>query len=101
MPGACKAGLEGKKMDALILELKIKIIDALNLVDVYPKDINDDAQLIGGDLGMDSIDVLELVMMLEKDYGIKIDGKELGAQVFASVRTLADYVNHHRSEGAH
>jgi acyl carrier protein len=101
MPGAGKAGLEGKKMDALILELKIKIIDALNLVDVYPKDINDDAQLIGGDLGMDSIDVLELVMMLEKDYGIKIDGKELGAQVFASVRTLADYVNHHRSEGAH
>ena len=69
----------------------------MNLIDVSAKGIDDDAQLVGGDLGLDSIDVLELVMMLEKDYGVKIDSKELGLQVFVSVRTLADYVHHHRS----
>ena len=84
-------------MNELILELKIKIIESLNLVNVSAKGIDDDAQLVGGDLGLDSIDVLELVMMLEKDYGVKIDSKELGLQVFASVRTLADYVHHHWS----
>jgi acyl carrier protein len=69
----------------------------LNLIDIFPKDINDDAQLIGGDLGLDSIDVLELVMMLEKDYGVKIDSKDTGIKVFASVRALADYVHHHQA----
>ncbi|MDR2861246.1 MAG: phosphopantetheine-binding protein, partial [Syntrophobacterales bacterium] len=54
-------------MDALIAELKLKIIAALNLIDVKPDDIKPQAQLIGGELGLDSIDVLELVMMLEED----------------------------------
>lgn len=97
MPEVGKESLEGTEMNELIIELKIKIIENLNLIDVSAKDIDDDAQLVGGDLGLDSIDVLELVMMLEKDYGVKIDSKELGLQVFASVRALADYVHHHRS----
>ena len=84
-------------MNELISELKIKIIETLNLIDISPKEINEDAQLIGGDLGLDSIDVLELVMMLEKDYGVKIDSKELGMKIFASLRILADYVHNHRS----
>lgn len=50
-----------------------------------PEDIKDDDPLVGGETGIDSIDVLELVMMIEKDYGVKIDSKELGAKVFASV----------------
>ena len=49
-------------------------------------------QLVGGDTGIDSIDVLELVMMIEKDYGVKIESKELGVKVFASVRALATYI---------
>ncbi len=85
-------------MNELIQELKVKIIETLNLIDISPGDINENAQLIGGDLGLDSIDVLELVMMLEKDYGVKIDSKELGVKVFASVAALADYVHHYRSE---
>ncbi|MDD5170619.1 MAG: phosphopantetheine-binding protein [Syntrophales bacterium] len=85
-------------MDQLIIELKNKIIESLNLIDVTPEDIDEDAQLIGGDLGLDSIDVLELVMMLEKDYGVEIDSKELGVKVFASVTALADYVYHHRRD---
>jgi acyl carrier protein len=101
MPGTGKAGLEGKNMNELIGELKTKIIESLNLLDVSANDIDADAQLVGGDLGLDSIDVLELVMMLEKDYGVKIDSKELGVKVFASVRALADYVHHHRPGSAH
>lgn len=85
-------------MNELIQELKVKIIESLNLIDVSPKDINENTQLIGGDLGLDSIDVLELVMMLEKDYGVKIDSRELGVKVFASVMALADYVQQYRSE---
>ena len=65
-------------MEALIAELKIKIIGVLSLLDVTPQDIGDDDLLVGGDLGIDSIDVLELVLMLEKDYGVKIESKEMG-----------------------
>lgn len=84
-------------MEALLQELKRKIIETLDLVDVTPDDIKEEDQLVGGDLGIDSIDVLELVMMIEKDYGVKIDNKELGAKVFASLKTLAQYIADHRS----
>lgn len=79
-------------VEEIIGELKVKIIATLGLLDVTPDDIKDDDQLVGGDTGIDSIDVLELVMMIEKDYGVKIESKELGAKVFASVRTLATYI---------
>lgn len=79
-------------MTNLINELRVKIIDTLNLEDIVPDDIGEDDQLIGGELGLDSIDVLELVMMIEKDYSVRIDNKELGAKVFASLRALAEYI---------
>ena len=79
-------------VEEIIGELKVKIIAALGLLDVTPADIKDDDQLVGGDTGIDSIDVLELVMMIEKDYGVKIESKELGAKVFASVRALATFI---------
>ena len=85
-------------MNELIAELKVKIIETLNLIDVSPADIDENAQLVGGDLGLDSIDVLELVMMLEKDYGVKIDSRDIGVKVFATLAALADYVHHYRSE---
>jgi acyl carrier protein len=83
-------------MEVLIQELKDKIIETLNLPDVTPADIKDDDELIGTGLGIDSIDVLELVMMIEKDYSVKIDNKELGAKVFKSVRALAKYIYENR-----
>jgi acyl carrier protein len=83
-------------MEALIAELKVKIIDTLSLLDVAPEDIGDDDLLVGGDLGIDSIDVLELVLMLEKDYGVKIESKDVGVQAFASVRALAGFVGGNR-----
>lgn len=82
-------------MDTLLQELKVKIIDILNLPDVDPDDILEDDQLVGGPLGIDSIDVLEMVIMIEKDYNVVIDNKELGAKVFATLRTMADYIRAH------
>ncbi len=83
-------------MEALIAELKVKIIGVLSLLDVTPKDIGDDDRLVGGELGIDSIDVLELVLMLEKDYGVKIESMEMGMEAFGSVRALAGFVEKKR-----
>ena len=85
-------------MERLLQELKVKIIDILNLPDVRPDDILEDDQLVGGPLGIDSIDVLEMVIMIEKDYGVVIDNKELGAKVFATLRTLADHIRANATE---
>ena len=83
-------------MEALIAELKVKIIGVLSLLDVTPEDIGDDDRLVGGELGIDSIDVLELVLMLEKDYGVKIESREMGMDAFASVRAMAGFVEKKR-----
>ena len=88
------------QIEELIGELKVKIIATLGLIDVGPEDIKDDSPLVGGDMGIDSIDVLELVMMIEKDYGVKIESKELGVKIFASVRALATHIfNNQRQKG--
>ncbi len=79
-------------MEQLINELKIKIVHILNLVDVSPEDITEGDRLVGGDLGIDSIDILELVIMIEKDYGVAIDNKDLGEKVFQTLETLAGYI---------
>jgi acyl carrier protein len=88
-------------MEELIQELKVKIIATLSLLDTNPDDIGTEAPLVGAETGLDSIDVLELVMMIEKDYGIKIDNKELGMKVFASVKALAEYIHEKRTETIH
>lgn len=82
-------------MSTLTEELKVKIIDILNLQDIEPENFDEDAQLVGGDLGIDSIDVLEMVVMVEKDYGVTINSQEVGAQVFASLSSLAGYIEEH------
>ena len=81
-------------------ELREKIIETLNLEDIRPEDVGEKDRLVGGDLGLDSIDVLELVMMIERDYGIRIDNKELGAKVFASLGALAEYVSENSVGGS-
>jgi len=82
-------------MSDLRTELKHKLVKTLDLQDVNPDDIDDDEPLFGEGLGLDSIDVLEIVVMIEQDYGIKIDNKELGQQVLRSIATLADYLEKH------
>ena len=88
------------QIEELVSELKVNIIKTLGLIDVTPADIKDDAVLVGGDTGIDSIDVLELVMMIEKDYGVRIDSKELGAKVFGSVLALATYIFNNQRQKA-
>lgn len=79
-------------MQSLIEELKVKLIDILNLQDVTPDRFDEHARLVGGELGIDSIDVLEMVVMVEKDYGIVINNQEVGEKVFASLAALAQYI---------
>ena len=85
-------------MDTLLEELKIKLIDILNLPDVTPEDFDENARLVGGELGIDSIDVLEMVVMVEKDYGIVINSQEVGEKVFSSLTALADYIRKHAQD---
>ena len=83
-------------MPSLTDELKAKIIAALNLEEVAPDDIKEDAPLFGAGLGLDSIDALDLVSMLERDYGIRIEDMEVARQAFATYRSLENFVQSHR-----
>ena len=79
-------------MEDLKYELKKQIIEELKLEDIKPGDIEDDAPLIGDGLGLDSIDALELVVLLEKYHGVKIMDEEIGKKVLASVNTMAEFI---------
>lgn len=85
-------------MEELILELKNRILEALKLQDMTPEDIDEDAPLFKEGLGLDSIDALELMLLLEKNYGIKMKSPAEGKEVFKSVRTMAGYVAANRSK---
>lgn len=86
-------------MEKLIEELKGKIIEALNLQDLTMEDFDDDAPLFGDDgIGLDSIDALEIIMILEKNYGIRLANAAEGRDIFKSVRAIAEYVEKNRTE---
>lgn len=85
-------------MENLKEELKNKIIEVLNLEDMYAADINDTDTLFGDGLGLDSIDALELIVLLDKDYGIKLTDPKQGKEIFQSINTMADYVNTNRTK---
>ncbi len=76
----------------LIEKLRLEIIQQLNLEDLKPEDIDPDAALFGEGLGLDSIDALELIVLLEKNYGLKIEDPKDGKKIFASIRTMAKYI---------
>ena len=85
-------------MEPLFDLLKGQIIKALKLSDVSPGDIDSDAPLIGGPLGIDSIDTLELLVLLEKEYGVTVPDVNIGRKVFSSVRSLAAYIEKNRPQ---
>ena len=85
-------------MKELVLELKNAIIEALNLEEVKPEDIDPDAPLFGDGLGLDSIDALELIVLMEKRYGIKLQDPAAGREIFRNLRTMADYIAAHRTK---
>ncbi len=79
-------------MDDLIQKLKVQIIEQLNLEDMEPEDINPKEPLFGEGLGLDSIDALELIVLMEKEYGIKIQNPKDGQKIFRSIETMASYI---------
>jgi acyl carrier protein len=83
---------------SLQLELKEKIIELLNLEDINIEDIDNDDALFGDGLGLDSIDALELIVMLDKDYGIKLTDPNEGKEIFKSIEVLAAYIKNHRTK---
>jgi acyl carrier protein len=83
-------------MEELIQKLKEQIIKALKLEDVKPEDINPDAPLFGEGLGLDSIDALELIVLLEKEYGLRVENAGAAKNIFASVRTMADFITQNK-----
>jgi acyl carrier protein len=76
-------------------QLKKQIIQFLNLTDLTPEDISDNEPLFGGGLGLDSIDSLELIVLLKKEYGIDIKDPREGRKVLVDVATMADYIKEH------
>lgn len=84
-------------MEELIKQLKQQIIDALNLEEMTPDDIDTDAPLFGDDgLGLDSIDALELIVLMEKQYGIRLANANEAKPIFKSVAAMAEYISKNR-----
>lgn len=83
-------------MEQLIEELKKHLIEELNLEDITPADIDAEAPLFGDGLGLDSIDALEIILILERNYGVKLANAAEAKPIFYSVKTLAEYVMQNR-----
>ncbi|HDO27045.1 MAG TPA: acyl carrier protein [Bacteroidetes bacterium] len=83
-------------MEELIEQLKQQIIEQLNLEDLEPEDIDPEEPLFGNGLGLDSIDALELIVLLEKQYGIKIENPKDGQKIFFSVKSMAEFITEHK-----
>ena len=80
-------------MEDLIKNLKVQLVEELNLEEINPEDIDTDAPLFGEEgLKLDSIDALEIILLLEKHYGLRIGDPKAGKSIFYSVKTLADYI---------
>lgn len=87
-------------MQDLKYNLKKQIIEELNLEEMQPEDIVDEAPLFGEGLGLDSIDALELVVLLEKYYDIRITDEEVGKKVLYSINTMAEFIEQEKSAKA-
>jgi acyl carrier protein len=85
-------------MEELILEVKKDIIETLNLEDMKPEDIKVDEPLFGSGLGLDSIDALELIVLLERKYGIKLKDPKMGKEIFQSVSVMAKFIADNRTK---
>lgn len=79
-------------MEKLMADLKSQIIQQLNLQEVQPEDIGNDQPLFKEGLGLDSIDALELIVLLQQHYNVRISNPEQGPEIFRSVRSMAEYI---------
>ena len=84
-------------MNELIADLKKQIIEALNLKHLKPEDIGDDQPLFVEGLGLDSIDALELIVLLQQQYNIKLTNPQDGPKIFKSVKSIAEFIQQHQT----
>lgn len=84
--------------EELIIEFKEHLIKYLNLLDMTPEDIKNDIPLFGEELGLDSIDSVELIVLLDREYGIKIKNPTEGRQILVDVNTIVDYIEVNRTK---
>jgi acyl carrier protein len=84
-------------MEQLMSNLKEQIIEALNLKHLKPEDIGDDQPLFVEGLGLDSIDALELIVLLQQHYNIKLQNPQDGPKIFKSIRSIANYITAHQT----
>lgn len=82
--------------EELITKVKQMIIDSLRIEGMASAEIETDAALFGEGLGLDSIDALQLVVAMEKEFGVVVPDAATGSKVFASVRSMADYISEHK-----
>lgn len=85
-----------QSVEQLIPKLKAQILERLTIEGMEPDELDEDMPLFGEVTGLDSIDALELVVMLEKSYGIKITDSKVARKILFNVRTIAAYVYEHR-----
>lgn len=86
------------EIQELKLQLKKQIIEFLNLTPLTPEGIEDDEPLFGDGLGLDSIDSLELIVLLKKEYGINIQDPKEGRKVLVDINTMVNYIAEHRTK---
>jgi acyl carrier protein len=86
-------------MKQLLQELRKKIVEELQLIDVNPDELTEDTPFFDGGLGLDSVDLLVLVALVDRDYGVEIFSRELGEKVFVTLSTLAEYIAKNRKKG--
>lgn len=79
-------------------QVKAQIIEFLNLRTLQPADINDDEPLFGDGLGLDSIDSIELIVLLSREYGIEIKDPKEGRKILVDVNTMVDYIEKNRKK---
>jgi acyl carrier protein len=84
--------------DELKQQLKKQIVQFLNLMTVKPEEIADDEPLFGEGLGLDSIDSIELIVLLQREYGITIQDPKEGRKILVDVNTIVDYIEKHRTK---
>ena len=84
--------------EQLKVQLKEQIIEALNLLSMTPEDIKDDEPIFNSGLGLDSIDSIELIVLLSRNYGIDIRDPKEGRKVLVNINTMVDYIEKHRTK---
>lgn len=90
--------MQQQSIEELTQKLRQEIVSQLNLEDMLPENFDENTPLFGEGLGLDSIDSLELVVLLDRNYGIKLSDPKEGKNVFQNIRTMAEYIHKNRTK---